>query len=130
MDILQSDERQAGSCHIVTSSAHSTILQLLLWECCARHLAKCKLVCYAKEKYQFYPEVITDFCGRFVTEFPLACCWVGLKPFKHLAMEFNDKEVGFPWKAYSNLDNGFTCVDSVIGPFMATAGHHYPYNSL
>ena len=26
LDILQSDERQASSCHIVTSSAHSTIL--------------------------------------------------------------------------------------------------------
>ena len=26
LDILQSDERQVGSCHIVISSAHSTIL--------------------------------------------------------------------------------------------------------
>ena len=26
LDILQSDERQAGSCHIVTTSTHNTIL--------------------------------------------------------------------------------------------------------
>lgn len=72
LDILQSDERQAGPYHIVTFSTHSTVLQHLFRERCARHLARCKLVCYAKEKYQFYPKVITDFCGRFVIEFPLA----------------------------------------------------------
>ena len=27
LDILHNDEQQAGSCHIVTSSVHSTILQ-------------------------------------------------------------------------------------------------------
>ena len=32
LDILWSDESQAGSCHIVTSSVHSTILQQLLFE--------------------------------------------------------------------------------------------------
>ena len=51
LDILQNDERQAGSCHIVITSTYSTILQHLLWEHCARHLAKCKLVRFAKEKY-------------------------------------------------------------------------------
>ena len=32
LDILRSDESQAGSCHIVTSSVHSTILQQLLFK--------------------------------------------------------------------------------------------------
>ena len=63
LDILQSDKRQAGSCHIVTTSAHSTILQHLLWERCSRHLAKCKSVSFAKEKHHSCPKVITDFCG-------------------------------------------------------------------
>ena len=72
LDILQSDERQVGSCHIVTTSAHSTILQHLLWELCARHLAKCKSVCFAKDKYQSCSKVITDFCGRFTSDFLLA----------------------------------------------------------
>ena len=91
LDILWSDERQAGSCHIVTSSVHSTILQHLLQECCAKHLAKYKLVCYAKEKFQSCLRVITDFCGGFVTEFPLAYPWVGLKPLGHPVVEFFDK---------------------------------------
>lgn len=91
LDILQSDERQVGSCHIVTSSVQSTILQHLLWERCARHFAKCKPVCHAKEKFQSCPRVITDFCGTFVTNFPLACLWVGLKPSGHPAVEFFDK---------------------------------------
>ena len=51
LDILQSDEGQASSCHIVTSSVHSTILQHLLWNHYARHLAKCKLVRHAKEMF-------------------------------------------------------------------------------
>ena len=63
LDILQSDENYAGSCHIITTSAHSTILQHLLWECYARHLAKCRLVRFAKERYPSCSKVITDFYG-------------------------------------------------------------------
>ena len=58
LDILQSVERQAGSCHIVTTFARNTILQHLLWERCVKHLAKCKSVHFAKEKYQSYLKVI------------------------------------------------------------------------
>jgi len=39
LDIMRSDESQAGSCHIVTTSVHSTILQQLLFERCSQHLA-------------------------------------------------------------------------------------------
>ena len=95
LDILWSDENQADSCHIVTSSVHITILQHLLYECCARHLAKCRLVHFAKEKYQSCLRVIIDFYGRFKFDIPLAFCWVGLKPVSHLAVEFFDKELGF-----------------------------------
>ncbi|KAK9998191.1 hypothetical protein SO802_017794 [Lithocarpus litseifolius] len=90
-----SDERQAGSYHIVNISAHSTMLQLQLWERCARHLAKCKSVRSAKEKYQSCPRLIADFCGRFVSNFPLAYRWVELKPFRHPVVEFFDKGIGF-----------------------------------
>ena len=130
LDILQSDERQAGSYHIVTSSTHSTILQHLLWVRCARHLAKCKPICHTKEKYQSCPKVITDFCDHSVTNFPLAYRWVRLKPFRHPAMEFFDWGVGFSWRAYRDLGNGFTYVDSVIGLFMATAGTTTPLDYL
>ena len=92
---MQSDKKQAGSCHIVTTSVHSTILQHLLWKRCVRHLAKCKSVYFAKEKYRLCPKVITDFCDYFVSEFSSAYRWVGLKPFGHPAMEFFDKGVGF-----------------------------------
>ena len=40
LDIFRSDKSQAGSCHIVTSFVHSTILQQLLFERCAQYLAK------------------------------------------------------------------------------------------
>ena len=72
LDYLQGDERQAGSCHIITTSVHSTILQHLLWERCARHLAKCKFVHFAKEKFRSCPKVIIDLCGRFASDFLLA----------------------------------------------------------
>ena len=113
LDILRSDENQAGSCHIVTSSIHSTILQHLLYERCARHLAKCRLICFAKEKYQLSPRVTTDFCSRFKFDFPLAFRWVGLKPIDHSVVEFFDKGVGFSWKAYRNSGIGYTCADFV-----------------
>ena len=71
-DILWSDEDQAGSCHIVTSSVHNIILKHLLYKRYAKHLAKCRLVHFAKEKYQSCLRVITDFCGRFEFNFPLA----------------------------------------------------------
>ena len=72
LDILQSNEKQVGSCHIVTASAHSTILQHLLWEHYARHLAKCKSVYFSKEKYCSCSKVITNFCDHFVSDFPSA----------------------------------------------------------
>ena len=78
LDILQSDEKQAGSCHIVTTSAYSIILQHLLWERCAKHLAKCRPIRFAKERYHSCLKVITDFYGRFISNFLLAFCWVGL----------------------------------------------------
>ena len=127
LDILQSDERQTGSYHIVTSSIHSTILQHLFWDRCARHLAKCKLVCSAKEKFQSCPKEITDFYGSFVNEFLLAYSWFGLKPSSHPAMEFFDKGMGFSWRACRSFNPGFTCANSTMGPFMGTAGKTNPF---
>ena len=60
LDILCSDESQAGSYHIVTSSVHYTILQQLLFKRCAQYLTKCRSARFAKEKYQTCPRVITD----------------------------------------------------------------------
>ena len=84
-----------SSYHIITSSVHSTILQHLLYKRCVRHLAKCRPVRFAKERYQSCPRVITDFYGRFKSDFPLAFHWVGLKPIGHPSVEFFDKGVGF-----------------------------------
>ena len=118
LDILQSDESQAGSCHIVTSSIHSTILQQLLFECCGQHLAKCRSLRFAKEKYESCPKVITDFCGRFKSDFPLAFRWSGLKPIDYSVIESFDEGVGFSWRAYRHLSIGYTCVDSAMGLFV------------
>ena len=43
-----------------------------------------------------------------------------MNPIGHSAIEFFNKGVGFSWKAYRNLGIGFTCVDSVMGPFVDT----------
>ena len=91
LDILQSDEKQASSCHIVTTSAHGTILQHFLCECYAAHLAKCRPVHFAKEGYHSCPKLITNFYNRFAFDFSLAFRWVGLKPFGHPVVEFFDK---------------------------------------
>jgi len=90
LDILQSDESQAGSYHIVTSFVHSTILQHLLYERCAKHLSKCRPSRFARDKYQSCPQVIIDFCGRFASDFPLAFRWVGMKSIGHSAVESFD----------------------------------------
>ena len=95
LDILQSDKKQAGSYHIVTTSAHNTILQHLLWERYARHLAKYKSVRFAKEMYHSCPKAITDFFGYFVSDFPSVYHWVRLKLFRHPVVEFFYKGVGF-----------------------------------
>ena len=71
LDILWGDKDQAGSRHIVTTYVHNTVLQHLLCERFAKHLVKCRLVRFAKEKYQSCSRVITDFCGRFELDFPL-----------------------------------------------------------
>ena len=42
-----------------------------------------------------------------------------MKSFRHPLVEFFDKGVGFSWTTYRDLGNGFTYVDSTIGPFMA-----------
>ena len=95
VDILRSDESQAGSCHIVTSSVHCTILQQLLFERCAQYLTKCRLARFAREKYQTCPRVIIDFYGRFESDFPLAFRWSGLKPIGYSVVESFDEGVGF-----------------------------------
>ena len=130
LDILQSDEKQASFCHIVTTATHSTILQHLLWERCARHLAKCKSARFAKEKYCSCLEVITDFCNCFVFDFPLAYRWVVLKSFGYSAIEFFDKGVAFCWRAYRNLGIGFTYANSVMSPFTNIAGTTSPLTAF
>ena len=87
---------------------------------------KCRPVRFAKERYQSCPRVITDFCGRFEFDFPLAFRWVGLKPIGHLAIKFFDKGVGFSWRAYRNLGTGYTCADSLMDPFVDTVGTTTP----
>ena len=95
LDILRSDESHASSCHIVTSSIHSTILQQLLFERYSQNLAKCRPLRFAKEKYQSCPKVITDFCDRFESDFPLAFRWSGLKPIDCSVVKSFDEGVGF-----------------------------------
>ncbi|KAK9999043.1 hypothetical protein SO802_018646 [Lithocarpus litseifolius] len=108
------------SCRLYnTSFVHSTTLQHLLYECCAKHLAKRRPIRFAK-KYLSCPRVITDFCGKFEFDFPLAFRSVGLKPIDHLAVEFFDKGVGFSWRAYRKLGTSYTCPNSVMGPFVDT----------
>ena len=130
LDILRSDESQAGSYHIVTSFVHSTILQHLLYERCAKHLSNCRPFRFAKEKYQSCPQAITDFCGKFESNFPLAFRWVGLNPIDHFAVESFDQGIGFSWRAYRKLGTGYTCVDSTIGLFVDTAGATTPLNDF
>ena len=122
LDILRSGESQARSCHIVTTSVHNTILQQLLFERCAQYLAKRRPVHFAKEKYQSCPRVITNFCGRFESIFPLAFHWSGLKPIGYSVVESFDEGVGFSWRAYRNLGSGYTCADSAMGLFVDTVG--------
>ena len=43
-----------------------------------------------------------------------------MKPFGHPTIEFLDKGVGFSWRAYRDLSNGFTCANSVIGSMSQT----------
>ena len=58
-------------------------------------MAKCRPVRLAKERYQSFSRVITDFCGQFASDFSLAFRWVGLKLLRHLAIESLIKELGF-----------------------------------
>ena len=57
-----------------------------------------------------------------VADLSLTFRWVGLKPIDHSAIESFDKRVGFSWRAYRNLGAGYTCVDSVMSPFVDTVG--------
>ena len=120
LNILRSDESQAGSCHIATTSVYSTILQQLLFERCAQYLAKCRPVRFAKEKYQSCPKVITDFCSRFESVFPLAFSWSGLKPINYFVVKVFNEVVGFSLRAYRNLGSSYMCVDSTMGLFVDT----------
>ena len=121
-----SGESQAGSCHIVTSSVHCTILQQLLFEYCAQYLAKCRPARFAREKYQSCPRVITNFCGRFESDFPLAFRWSGLKPIGYSVVESFDEGVGFSWRAYRNLGANYTCIDFAMGSFVDTVATTTP----
>ena len=61
-----------------------------------------------------------------VADLSLTFRWVGLKPIDYLAVEFFDKGVRFSWRAYRNLGTGYTCTDSVMGPFVDIAGTTTP----
>ena len=49
-----------------------------------------------------------------------------MKPFSYLVVEFFDKGVSFSWRACRDFSTGYTCVDSMIGPFMGTIGTTTP----
>ena len=61
-----------------------------------------------------------------VADLSLTFRWVSLKPIDHPTVEFFDKGVGFSWRAYKNLGTGYTCADSVMGPFVDTTGTTTP----
>lgn len=67
-----------------------------------------------------------NFCRSFVTKFPLAYHWVGLKPFGHLVVDYFDKGVGFSRRAYRDFSTSYTCADLVMGPFMGIVGTMSP----
>ena len=123
LDILRSDEDQAGSCHIVTSSVHSTVLQHLLYERCAKHLAKCRLFFTLLRKSI---SLVQELLLIFVLDSSLSFRWSSLKPIYHPVIEFFDKGVGFSWRAYRHLGVGYTCANSVMGQFVDTAGTTTP----
>ena len=89
-------------------------------------MAKCRPARFAREKYQSCPRVITNFCGRFESDFPLAFRWSGLKPIGYSVVESFDEGVGFSWRAYKNLGANFTCLDSIMGLFVDTVGTTTP----
>ena len=89
-------------------------------------MAKCRPVRFAKEKYRSCLRVITDFCGRFEFDFPLAFRWSSLKPIGYSIVESFDEGVGFSWRAYRNLGTSYTCIDSVMGLFVDTIGTTTP----
>ena len=70
--------------------------------------------------------MITDFCGRFESDFPLAFRWSGLKPIGYSVVESFDEGVGFSWRAYRNLGTGYTCANSVMGSFVDVVGTTTP----
>ena len=109
---------------------HCTILQQWLFERCAQYLTKCRPARFAREKYQSCPRVITDFCGRFESDFPLAFRWFGLKPIGYSVVESFDESVGFSWRAYRNLGADYNCTDSVMGSFVDTVGTTTPLVSF
>ena len=74
--------------------------------------------------------MITDFCGRFESNFPLAFRWSGLNPIGYSMVESFDESVGFSWRAYRNLGADYTCVDSVLGSFVDTVGTTTPLVSF
>ena len=98
----------------------------MLFECYGQYLAKCRPFRFAKEKYQSCLKVITDFCGRFESDFPLAFCWSGLKPIDYSVVESFDEGVGFSWRAYRHLSTGYTCMVSAMGLFVDTVGTTTP----
>ena len=130
LDILRSDESQAGSCHIVTSSVHCTILQQLFFKHCAQYLTKCRSAQFAREKYQTCPRMITDFYGMFESDFPLAFRWSGLKPIGYSVVESFDEGVSSSWRAYRNLGADYTCADSAMGSFVDTIETTTPLGPL
>ena len=74
--------------------------------------------------------MITDFCGRFESDFLLAFRWSGLKLISYSVVESFVEGVGFSWRAYRNLGADYTCVDSTMGSFVDTIGTTTPLVSL
>ena len=93
-------------------------------------MAKCRSAHFARDKYQTCPRVITDFCGRFESDFPLAFHWSGLKPIGYFVVESFNEGIGFSWRTYRNLGANYTCMDSAMGSFVDTIGTTTPLVSF
>ena len=74
--------------------------------------------------------MITDFWGRFESNFPIAFRWSGLKPIGFSMVESFDEGVGFSWRVYRNLSADYTCADFVMGSFVDIVGTTTPLVSF
>jgi hypothetical protein len=124
LNLLHDCEIEGDSCHIITASFNTTVLQNFFWEHSVSYTFVAKDKKAAWGKFSNLPQRFLDRSPDFQDNLPLVYRWVGLKTRDHKLVASLDFEGNVSLRPYGEDYPGFSCI-STFSWFSQSASLNY-----